>query len=132
MRHVWRWQGRALASLLLATTLLACTAPTRQPDSTLAHVVVVWLKEPGNVTHRQLILDESEVLREIPGVLSLKSGSVIASKRTIVDSSFDVAMIVSFTDPAAMQAYLTHPVHVKLVNETLQPLVAKIRVFDFM
>ena len=49
----------------------------------------------------------------------------------IVDSTFDVALIVSFADRAAMQGYLTHPVHVELVGKTLKPLVEKIRVYDF-
>ncbi|MBT8122334.1 MAG: Dabb family protein [Gammaproteobacteria bacterium] len=30
-----------------------------------------------------------------------------------------------------MDAYLTHPAQVTLVNQTLKSLVAKIRVFDF-
>ncbi len=123
--------GRVLATLLLTTALLACAGPDKLPVRTLEHVVVVWLKEPGNATHRQTVLDASEVLRTIPGVRSLRSGTVIASERAIVDSSFDVALLVSFTDRADMDAYLVHPLHVQLVNETLKPLVAKIRVFDF-
>ena len=123
---------RLPVSLLLTATLLACAAAPQRPVHTLEHIVVVWLKEPGNAAHRQTILEQSEVLRRIPGVLSLKSGTVIPSERAIVDSSFDVALIVSFADQAAMDAYLVHPTHVQLVNETLRPLVAKIRVFDFM
>ena len=122
---------RVMLCGLLFVMLAGCTTIPVQPAGSLQHIVVVWLKEPGNATHRQVILDESEVLRQIPGVLSLSSGSVITSERTIVDSSFDVAMIVSFADQAAMDHYLTHPVHVTLVNQTLKPLVAKIRVFDF-
>ena len=102
-----------------------------QPAGSLQHLVVIWLKEPGNAAHRRISLEESEILWKIPGVLSLSSGSVISSERAIVDSSFDVAMIVSFADKAAMDAYLTHPLHVTLVSQTLKPLVAKIRVFDF-
>ena len=129
--HASRAVARAQLVLLLALILPACSAALKSPDHTLEHVVVVWLKDPGNATHRQTIIDESEVLRTIPGVLSLKSGTVIPSERAIVDSSFDVALIVSFTDVAALQAYLVHPLHVQLVNETLKPLVAKIRVYDF-
>ena len=131
MKHVSRAVARTQPILLLALILSACSAAFKPPDHTLEHVVVVWLKDPGNATHRQTIIDESEVLRTIPGVLSLKSGTVIPSERAIVDSSFDVALIVSFADAAAMQAYLAHPLHVQLVNETLKPLVAKIRVYDF-
>jgi hypothetical protein len=96
------------------------------------HVVIVWLKDSGNVEQRAKIQDESVVLQAIPGVVSVKSGQVIASERSIVDSSFDVALIVSFTNRAALDAYLVHPVHVQLVEETLKPLVARIQVYDLM
>ena len=114
--------------------LLACMALPVQANGTgdtVEHVVVVWLKSPGNTEHRRRIITGSEVLRDIPGVTGLRTGEVIQSDRNIVDSSFDVALIVSFTDQAAMQAYLTHPVHVELVEQTLKPLVEKIRVYDF-
>ena len=119
----------ALLCLLLASTLPGCASTPA--GNALEHVVVVWLKDPGNEAHRRIILVESEVLRTIPGVLSLQSGMVVPGERDIVDSSFDVALIVSLTDEAAMEAYLEHPVHVKLVDETLKPLVSKIRVYDF-
>ena len=122
---------RAILCGVLFAALAGCTTNVAQPAGSLQHIVVIWLKEPGNATHRRMILDESEILRKIPGVLSLTSGSVITSERAIVDSSFDVAMIVSFADKAAMDTYIAHPVHVTLVTQTLKPLVAKIRVFDF-
>lgn len=119
---------------LLVCLLLACIASTAQangaPD-TVEHIVIVWLKSPGNAEHRRRIITESAVLRDIPGVSGLRAGEVVAGERDIVDSSFDVALIVSFTDQAAMQAYLTHPVHVELVEQTLKPLVEKLRVYDF-
>ena len=119
----------ALLCLLLASTLPGCASTPA--GNALEHVVVVWLKDPGNEAHRRIILVESEVLRTIPGVLSLQSGMVVPGERDIVDSSFDVALIVSLADQAAMDAYLEHPIHVKLVDETLKPLVEKIRVYDF-
>jgi hypothetical protein len=122
---------RAILCGVLFAALAGCTTNVAQPAGSLQHIVVIWLKEPGNATHRRMILDESEILRQIPGVLSLASGSVITSERAIVDSSFDVAMVVSFVDKTAMDAYLAHPAHVTLVTQTLKPLVAKIRVFDF-
>jgi hypothetical protein len=131
VRRAARATSRASTCLLLASSLLACTLPGGPAVRGVEHVVVVWLQEPGNPLHRQTILEASEVLRTIPGVRALKSGTVIPSERAIVDSSFDVALMVSFANQADMDAYLTHPAHVQLVNETLKPLVAKIRVFDF-
>jgi hypothetical protein len=119
---------------LLMCLLLVCIASPAQANGTpdtVEHVVIVWLKSPGNAEHRRRIITESEVLRDIPGVSGLRAGEVVAGDRDIVDSSFDVALIVSFTSETAMQAYLTHPVHVELVEQTLKPLVKKIRVYDF-
>ncbi len=122
---------------LLTTLLVACVLclnPAVQANgdsSTLEHVVIVWLKEPGNLAHREKIITESQILKSIPGVMSLHIGAVVPSERAIVDSSFDVALIVSFTDRAAQQTYITHPTHIKLLEETLKPLVEKIVVYDF-
>jgi hypothetical protein len=125
-----RWPVRSL--LLLA--LLACSSlSTLAHDSNapVEHIVIVWLQEPGNAQQRTNIIEESQALTAIPGVLSLKSGSVVKSERAIVDSSFDVALVISLESQAALDAYLVHPIHVKLVEETLKPLVERIQVYDF-
>jgi hypothetical protein len=117
-----------------AYTLIACLAlgsPLPVAAGGVEHIVFVWLQEPGNEAHRTRIISESQVLREIPGVTGLRAGMMLPSQRAIVDSSFDVALIVSLQDAAAMADYLSHPLHVRLVEETLKPLVATIRVYDF-
>jgi hypothetical protein len=118
------WAGILIACLSLGPSLPAAAGGVE-------HIVIVWLQEPGNAEHRARIVSESQVLREIPGVTELRAGGMLPSQRAIVDSSFDVALIVSLTDSEAMADYLSHPLHVKLVEETLKPLVAKIRVYDF-
>ena len=52
------------------------------------------------------------------------------STRPVVDSSFDVGLVITFTDEAALQAYETHPMHAAAVKGTLRPLAAKIQVYD--
>lgn len=123
-----------LFALLFCLLLAGPAVPVAQANGgpeAVEHIVVIWLKAPGNTEHRRRIIRESAVLREIPGVTGLRMGEMIPSDRPIVDSTFDVALIVSFADRAAMQGYLTHPVHVELVGKTLKPLVEKIRVYDF-
>ncbi len=116
----------ALLALWLALPVLA-----NGGGDTLEHIVIVWLKEPGNHIARERIIEASEVLTAIPGVVALKSGRVVASERPIVDSSFDVALIITLENEQALQAYLTHPLHLTLVEETLKPLVERIQVYDF-
>lgn len=118
-----QWAGILIACLTLGTPPLTAAGGVE-------HIVIVWLQEPGNVEHRARIVSESQVLREIPGVTELRAGSMLPSQRAIVDSSFDVALIISLKDAAAMANYLSHPIHVKLVEETLKPLVEKIQVYD--
>ena len=124
--------SHALTGLLCLLLCLPLPAGAGGDDSPpLAHVVIVWLKEPGNRAAQNRIIAASQVLKEIPGVLSLTAGTVIASERPIVDSSFDVALVISLTDRAALDRYLTHPLHVQLVEVTLKPLVDRILVYDF-
>ncbi|NNE93604.1 MAG: Dabb family protein [Verrucomicrobiales bacterium] len=97
----------------------------------MEHVVLCWLKEPGNVSHRRQIIETSRSFRQIPGVLSVRVGESIPSDRPIVDDSFDVGIIITVRDAAALQAYLDHPIHVEAKRDVLQPLVKKIVVYDF-
>jgi len=118
------WAYRLVACLILGL-------PAHVAADAVEHIVIVWLQEPGNAEQRARIVSESQVLRQIPGVTGLRAGDMLPSQRAIVDSSFDVALVVSLRDEAAMAGYLAHPIHVKLVEETLKPLVKKIQVYDF-
>ena len=95
------------------------------------HTVFLWLKQPGNVTHRNQLMMATDRLRHIPGVVDIRFGEVIESNRAIVDDSFDVGIYFYFNDVAAMNDYLVHPVHKKTVTEEIQPLVKEIRAYDF-
>lgn len=123
---------RALPSLLLCLVLyLPLPTSAGGESQPLEHVVIIWLKEAGNPAIQNRIIAASQVLRSIPGVLSLRAGTAIASERPIVDSSFDVALVIRFTDQAALDNYLSHPLHLQLVEATLKPLVERILVYDF-
>jgi hypothetical protein len=97
----------------------------------ITHVVVIWLKEPGNDVHRRLVIEETKKLQAIPGVSSLNIGDCVKSNRAIVDSSFDVALTMTFSSKKAMTDYINHPEHVKMVKTKLMPIVKKMQVYDF-
>jgi len=99
-------------------------------NQAIEHIVIIWLKQPGLTDAQDTIIKASQALKTIPGVMALKSGKAVPSQREIVDSSFDVALIVSFADQAALDAYLTHPLHLQLLEETIKPLVDRFRVYD--
>ena len=119
---------RYLISIFALITLTACSVQTKAP---IHHLVFVWLKDSGNETQRQEIIDVSKSFREIPGVKSLEVGPVISSERKIVDDSFDLGILITFDNVAEMNAYIEHPDHKEAVKNKLKPLVKKIVVYDF-
>ena len=99
--------------------------------SPLRHIVLCWLKEPGNVEHQEKIIEVTKSFREIPGVLDAQAGKAVASERSIVDDSFDVGILVVVKDKNALEAYLRHPVHDDAKKKILLPLIDRLLVYDF-
>jgi len=115
--------------ILLAITGCATVEPVASPR--LEHVVLLWLNDSGNADHRQQIMEISKTFAEIPSVIDVRVGSMIPSDRSIVDSTFDVGIIVSVADEQGLEEYLVHPIHEAAKDNVLLPLVEKIQVFDF-
>ena len=97
----------------------------------MTHVVLCWLKEPGNNSQQQEIIEMTESFREIPSVLDARAGQAIKSDRAIVDDSFDVGIVVEVRNEDDLKKYLEHPIHQNAKNEVLLPLVDRVLVYDF-
>jgi hypothetical protein len=96
----------------------------------ITHVVLMWLKTPGDAAAIDKIVRTSREFTAIPGVVSVRIGRPMASTRPVVDASFDVGLAMTLNDEAALHAYETHPQHLKAVTEVLRPLAAKTVVYD--
>jgi heme-degrading monooxygenase HmoA len=129
-----RYSSSMRTVLLLPLVLsLACSSSQRPyPAGTVSHVVVCYLKKPGDAEGRRKLIEASKEFREIPGVLSVEVGRVLPSTRPIVVNDYDVALVITYEDVEAMNAYVTHPIHERAVKEVLQPLTAKVVVYDFV
>ena len=106
----------ALASLLASAAAAAgCrTAPPPTPaPGAVQHVVVIWLNELGSADALRQLVEVSKSFEQIPGVLSVSAGPPLPSDRAVVDDSFDVALVVTLRDRAALAAYLKHPIHLQ-------------------
>ena len=121
-----------LAIITCLVFVLASCATISPPAAkgTVDHVVLVWLKRPGNPADRQALLDAGEALRIIPGLKFLDQGLALPSERPTVDDSFDVGYVMRFESPSALEMYAKHPVHQQKVAEVLKPLSRKIVVYD--
>jgi len=98
----------------------------------ITHVVMVWLKQPGNEADKTAFIKASEELNKLPGIISRHVGVVKASDRSIVDDTFDVAVTVTMKNKAALDAYLNHPKHKKILKEQIKPLTNRVVAYDFI
>ncbi len=131
-----------LAKQFLASSLALCAAllvscaqvglqSAARPDH-VSHVVLVWLKNKGSAADRAKVIETTKMFRDqIPGIIAMSVGEPLPSARAVVDSSFDVGLVMRFESKEAMDAYEKHPVHTKAVKEILAPLASKIVVHDW-
>jgi hypothetical protein len=128
---------RAEAYSLLLVILLVlghagCTTSTIGVSGQVHHVVICWLEQPGDADARKRLIEVSESFTSLPGVLQVTAGTVLPSDRGIVDSSFDVAIVMTFANRQALADYLQHPRHLQATQEVLRPLTSKVIVYDFV
>ncbi len=128
--------SRTLAVCFLAITTLTSASCTYDitfgdEETRLAHVVLVWLKEPGNSAHRTQLVRASERLEEIDGVIRVKTGQSIPSDRAVVDDSFDVGIYIELESVEALKAYATDPAHLAILRNDIAPVTERYIVYDF-
>lgn len=121
--------------LLFIAVLTVCSLPVSaaepDPDAAVVHIVLVWLKEPGNLEHRQRIIDATREFETIPGVIDVSVGEVVTSDRSVVDDSFDVGLYLTFSSVDAMNTYLADDRHQQALREIFRPLSERYIVYDF-
>ncbi len=124
---------KLLLPLAAALSLVSCAtiAPPAAPGS-VDHVVLFWLKRPGNAADRKAVLAACHELRVIPGIRFLDAGTALASSRPVVDDSFDIGLTVRFDSADALHAYEKDPRHVKQLDTVLRPLAAKTVAYDII
>ena len=124
---------RIIAAVTLMLIATSCSVFKDPPmKQRVNHVVLCWLKESGNKVKRAQLIQTSKDFKSIPGVLEVRAGEVIPGNRDIIDSSYDVAIILSFHTEADLNAYLKHPDHVAAVKTLIKPFTKKVLVYDFL
>jgi len=98
----------------------------------LVHHALFWLKSPGSKQDTARLIEGLETLRQIDAIRALHIGVPASTeKRDVVDSSFDVSEVMFFDDVAAQNAYQSHPLHKKFV-EDCSHLWRQVVVYDSM
>lgn len=122
----------ALAALSVLSSCTSCPFGCETtPKGKVEHVVLVWLKKPGDAAERAKVISSAKMFQaEIQEIQHLSVGTALPSDRPVVDDSFDVGIVMRFANPADLATYEKHPVHVKAVKEVLQPIAKKLLVYD--
>jgi hypothetical protein len=122
-----------LPLIFLATVFFtSCAGLPLTNHKGVTHVVVVWLKRHGNADDQSKLIAAAKSLKSIDGVRSVDVGTMLPSKRPIVDSTYDVAVVFRFSDEKSLRAYEKNPVHLRVVKEVLKPLSSKLLIYDFV
>lgn len=121
---------RVLLALCLPALLAGCAC---QPKPGLTHVVVVWLKQPGNEADRARLVNTAKDLKaRIPELEALTVGRPLPKRGPFDDVSYDVAMVMRFRDEAALASYRTNAVHQRALREVLSPMMRRAVVYDYL
>lgn len=119
-----------LSALLLHAAVHAETAPAA--PGPVQHVVIVWLKNHGSTDARAQYIEATRELARLPMVQDYRIGTPLpGGGREVVDSSYDVAIVASFENAEALDAYEKHPEHDRILRERLKPLVDKVLVYEY-
>ncbi len=116
-------------NLALAIALLLPGCSTT-PAPALTHVVLMWLKHPERGADRLQLIRAAHSLRMIPGVLRVEAGRVVPTLAPGVDRSFDLGVVITFRDRAALQRYENDPRHLEAMRRYLRPLVRRYEVYN--
>ena len=96
----------------------------------IEHIVLLKLKPDTSETQIQTLTGELlKIADEIPGIETISAGMNNSPEGKNHDYTY--GFIVRFTDAAARDAYLPHPVHRRLAGEYLRPIVDDVLVFDY-
>lgn len=121
----------AVAGLAILTVLFgAACSTTPGPSPTVTRVVLVWLKHHGNSADRAQLIRAAHSLRMIPGVLRVETGRPVPTLGPDVDRSFDLGVLITFRDRAALRRYEKDPRFLEAIRNYLRPLVRRYEVFN--
>ncbi len=94
----------------------------------LTHIVLYKLKPSVTKEQMEALLREARTrLPQVKGVANLKAGTSVYE-----EDPYRCALVMYFDDVAALERYRVHPVHVRFVEEVVNPIVDEVRRLDFV
>ncbi len=93
------------------------------------HHVFFWLKEPANKLHQKQLIDGLQKLSKVSTIKTFHIGKPAATDRNVIDTTYSISWMLTFTTAAEQDRYQTDPIHLNFVKECEQ-LWSKVVVYD--
>lgn len=93
------------------------------------HHVYFWLKNPGNATDRDKLVEGLTKLSKVKTIRQFHIGKPADTNREVIDTSYAVSWFVLFDNAKDQASYQTDPIHLKFV-EDYSHLWQKVIVYD--
>ena len=127
----WISASKAVASLVLLLSFASCAALPERQSRGIDHIVIVWLRRPGNPDDiAKLVATSKELQRALPVMRGMSYGRPLPSERPVVDDTFDLAFVMRFANRKDLAAYENSATHRQAATEILRPLSRKIVIYD--
>jgi hypothetical protein len=118
--------------ICVAFSLSSSDAPAANARSgQVTHVMLFWLKRPGNVDDQNVLLRGLRTLRRFRGVNDVRVGRPLPRDRPGLEQSFDLAVVVIFRDREALEKFEHDPRRGGALDAMLQSLVRRYIVYNF-
>ncbi|MEP6823042.1 MAG: Dabb family protein [Chthoniobacterales bacterium] len=108
-----------------ATLLAPTISVPAVTNGEIKHVVVFWLKRPGNANERAPGARASESFRRLPGITHAEGGRGLPARRPGIEQSFDLCAIFTFRNRAELERFDASPDRRRAVETVLKPLVQR-------
>lgn len=100
-----------------------------QKKGMFIHHVYFWLKNSGNKEDKAKLIEGLKKLSAVKTIKQFYIGQPAATRREVIDSSYDVSWCLFFDNAADQDSYQTDPIHLKFVEEC-SSLWTKVVVYD--
>lgn len=100
-----------------------------QKKGMFIHHVYFWLKNTGNKDDKAKLVEGLKKLSKVKTIREYYIGQPAATRREVIDSSYDVSWLLFFDNAADQDSYQTDPVHLRFVDEC-SSLWTKVVVYD--
>ena len=98
----------------------------------VTHVMLFWLKRPGNIDDQNFLLRALRRLRRARGVNDVRVGRPLPVDRPGLEQSFDLGVVMTFRDREALEKFERDQRREQAIDAMLRPLVRQYTVYNFV